>query len=259
MILRDLAIGWAAVALVIVLLACGSPPARPDPVPAEVEAEQLEDEIMDEIRGAVLAESAAKQADASAVSAGLSLAQVAAAKAESERQRATAERRRALAAELTKIRDEARTRAVEQRAELDRRADAASIAADNRRLTWLVGIAVALSAGTAAVLIWIGVPARISLGVPGAVAISALTLSAWVSAGAWIGAVLGVALALTIIAGLALVLVAVLREWHHTAAAASEPGSAERDALAATSRARQSPWVRWILDRLLPIHDPRKI
>ena len=256
MILRDLAIGWIAVALVALLLACGSPAARPDPVPAEVEASRLEDEIEDETREAITAESLSKQADSSAAAPGLTPEQVTAKRAEADRQRAAGERHRALAAELSKIRDEARRRAVDERDELDRRAEAAAIAADNRRLLWLAGFSIALSAGAAGLLTWLGIPTRISLGVPGAVMIAALTLSAWVAAAAWIGLLLGVALALGIIGALVLLLITALREWHHAAASASELGSAERDALDATSRARQAPWIRWILDRLLPIHDP---
>jgi hypothetical protein len=258
MILRDMAIAWGAVALVAILLACGTPAVRPDPVPAEVEADQLEDEILDETREAVAADSAAKQAESAATVPGLTPEQIAAKRAEADRQRATADRHRALAAELAKIRDAARARAVEQRDELDRRADAAATAADNRRLGWIAGVSVALSAGGAGLLTWLGLPLKIAWGIPGAVMIAALTLSAWIAAAAWIGLLLGVALVLGVIGALVLLLITVLREWHHAAASASEPGSAERDALDATSRARQAPWIRRILDHLLPLHDPGK-
>jgi len=260
MILRDFAILFGAILLLAILLACGQgADARPVPVPAQVTADKIEDEIMDETREAVAASHAAAAAEQASAIPGLTLDQVAGKRAEADRQRSAAERHRALAAELAKLRDAALARADDERKELDRRAAAAEKAADDRRLSWLAGISIALSVGAAGLLTWLGVPLRISLNFPGAVMVAALTLSAWVAAGAWIGLLLGVAMILGIIGALVALVAGLIREWHHAAESASEPGSAERDALDAASKARQSPWMRWILDRLLPVHDPRKV
>lgn len=255
--LAEILVASLLAVLVGSLLACGSSKPHRDVVPAEIEAEEIDDEIMYETKAAVIAEASARVAQEAASSPSLTPEKQAAKREEADRQRSEGERHRALAAELSKIRDEARRRAVDQRNEIDRRAEAAAAAADSRSLEWIVAAAVALSAGAAGLLTWIGVPLRIAWGIPGSVMIAALALSAWIAAGAWIALALGVALSLGIIAGLAVLVVVILREWHHTASAASEPESVERYALNAASKARQSAWVRWILDRMLPAHDPR--
>lgn len=254
-VLAELLAGWFLVVLVGVLLSCGARP-DPQPVPGAQEAQALEVRLVDESTAAAEATATADVLEREADAPGQTSEQQTAKRADAERQRAAAERHRALSAELAQLRDAARIRAQAEQAELDRRADAAAKAADARMLNWVAGIAVALSAGAAGLLTWLGIPARIAWGIPGAVMISALTLSAWVAVGPWLALALGVVLALGTIAGLVVMVSVILREWHHAAASASEPGSAERDALNATSRARQPAWIRWMLDRILPLHAP---
>lgn len=250
--------------LIGLLLSCGSPdPVRPEPVPAEKEAARLEEQVVAESTAAVQAEQAAAAAEREAAAPQIPADQLAAKKAQAERHRQDAERHRALAAELKRLRDDARDRIHEEQQEIDARAAANAVAAaklaDDRRLSWCVGIAIALATGAGALLTWLGVPRSLSLGVPGAVIAGALALSAWIAAGAWIALILGGALVLAVIAGLVAVLIVCLREWHHAADAVGAPDTIARMHLDLNSFDRQPPWIRWILDHLLPQHVPAPI
>ena len=178
-----------------------------------------------------------------------------------ERIRAAAEARiqaasaRAVADALRRHADQADAAAQTaiDRARIEREAEARALAereaeADRTRTRTIAGLVVAGCIAAAAALLWLGL--RSLLWLPATVAIGALALAAWSSV-PWLPAVLGLALAIAILGGLAIALRTAIREWRDYAdglgRAMPEAKSAHDDA----SIGRQSRPVRWLISNLL--------
>lgn len=176
-----------------------------------------------------------------------------------------ATRQRALADELGKLREEAQTRARQERAELaalsreaaeaaDARAAEQQRVADRRRALWVAILGCSLAGAGAVIARMVGLPGMIAYGVPGALMTGCAILAGLVAAQAWLAWILGglaVLLVLGLAGGLAWILLHAVRQWRRSAEAVAAAGTVERKAHDAASIASQPALVRWFLTRVL--------
>lgn len=196
-------------------------------------------------------------------------AAVAAADATASGNQAEAARQRAIADELHRLRLDAEARAKAERTELaelttkaeadaQRRSEDHQRAEDRRRAMAFAGLGIALALAAGGLLLWLGTPAKLALGIPGAVIVACLSGSAWFAAGDVLLWVLGSLAVLAVLASAALatwVAIHLARETQHYAASAADPGTAEREALDTASLARQPAIVRWLISHVFTRHS----
>ncbi len=247
---------WIAIgSLAFLLVGCGTcPPVARDPVPSAVESKRLgEIEAAGKLTAAEsLATAERLDQQLSKITEPIQRAKLQAQADAARLSAAIAESRSKAAADL---RRESDSRAKSEQAELDRRetertkAAAAQAARDREnglRFWAILALAGCVVAGIA--LRHIGLPASLSLGIPGAVAGGAAFLIAYTSV-PWIGMILGLALASAIIFVLAILLRFSIAEWVRYADQLAVIPDAKQ-AADDLSVARQSPMVRWLFDHL---------